>query len=181
MICALTEPTNRHLTKGYNNFYIETTKRHQCIIYLRLPTRTKHKSPSQASPPHTTQKPPQCKTQMLKTRKVRNPASCTDDAKHHNPNHHSSSLFLFELFIAACLALNASANPPATLDPLSLAPASWFEYPLSRAIGVAAAALLPTGRFEGGAGGVGFPLVPFAGLTGGGGGGGGTTALISSI
>jgi hypothetical protein len=83
--------------------------------------------------------------------------------------------------MAACLALNASANPPATELPLSLAPASWFEYPLSLATGAVADALLPTGRFEGGAGGVGFPLAPFAGLTGGGGGGGAATGLISSI
>jgi len=90
--------------------------------------------------------------------------------------------------MAACRCRKASARLPATLLPLSralsvLAPEP--EYPLSRGA-AAGAGFFPAGRFDGGAGGTGLPLVaaPLTPLTtaavgtgldaaGGGGGGGG--------
>lgn len=82
--------------------------------------------------------------------------------------------------IAACLCLNASANPPAILPLLSLAPPPSTEltplplYPLSRAESPGlGAGFLPAGRLAGGAGGLGLPLAGRAGGAGGGGGGAG--------
>ena len=86
--------------------------------------------------------------------------------------------------MAACRARRASARLPAMLSGLlaSLLP----EYPLSRAAG-AGAGFLPTGRFAGGTGGVGFPRVPLAipgaagtGRDTGGGRGGAWTAISST-
>lgn len=106
----------------------------------------------------------------------------------------SSSSFLELPCIALCLARNASARPPAKLGvgvlrPLLL-PLPLFEIliPESRGAGGGAGFRPATGRFAGGAGGVGLdriaaPLVPFTfGCPGGGGGvgrvvtGGGVTS-----
>jgi hypothetical protein len=90
--------------------------------------------------------------------------------------YHSSPLFPLPC-IAACLCLNASANPPAILPLLSRAPPLSTPlplYPLSLA--GSGAGLRPTGRLVGGAGGFGFPL---AGRAGGAGGGGGLCAISS--
>lgn len=78
--------------------------------------------------------------------------------------------------IACCLALSASANPPAILPLLSLAPVSLAlpEYPLSLLSGTG---LRAAGRLAGGAGGFGFP---FAGRAGAGGGGGGAVLTTCS-
>jgi hypothetical protein len=103
-------------------------------------------------------------------------------------------------FIAFCLAFSASARPPARppeagpfwLDGVA-EPLLPLAYPLSLG-GVSSPGLRPTGRFAGGAGGVGFALAaPFApgvdltaaGAGGGGGreaagGGGGGACLTSS-
>lgn len=84
--------------------------------------------------------------------------------------------------MAFCLALRASARPPARLGvgvlrPLSVPlPLVLRLIPESRGAGGGAGLRPAAGRFAGGAGGVGFartaaPLVPFALATGGGGGG----------
>ena len=90
--------------------------------------------------------------------------------------------------MAACRCRKASAKLPATLLPLSRTLSALLDpvwYPLSLGA-VGGAGFLPAGRFDGGAGGTGFPLVPASftpfitgiegtGLdaVGGGGGGGG--------
>lgn len=79
--------------------------------------------------------------------------------------HQSPSPFL--PCIAICLALSASANPPAILPLLSLAPVSLTPLPLYPLSLLSGAGLRAAGRFAGGAGGFGLP---FAGRTGGGGG-----------
>jgi hypothetical protein len=124
--------------------------------------------------------------------------------------HQSSSSSLPFPLTALCLALNASANPPARLPPPRLfgvarplfAPLPPPFAPVPRLIPESLAGLasgfLPVGRFAGGAGGVGFARVarPGAALPlsctegvgtarggaagGGGGGGARTVSWISS-
>jgi hypothetical protein len=95
--------------------------------------------------------------------------------------NHQSSSSSFPFCIALCLALKASASPPARLGVGVLRPLSVPLPPplrlIPESLGAAGAAgFLPaTGRFAGGAGGVGFaraadPFTPF-GLAAGGGGG----------
>ena len=97
---------------------------------------------------------------------------------------------LSSLCIALCLALRASARLPATLgvpppwpegvtDPLPVGVPP-FEYPLSLGVVSGAAGLPLTGRFAGGAGGVGFAFTagaPFALAAAGAGGGGGRVTV----
>jgi hypothetical protein len=93
--------------------------------------------------------------------------------------------------MALCLALNASAKPPAKLGvgvlrplsvPLPLAP--FMLIPESRGAGGGAGLRPPAGRFAGGAGGVGLnrmadPLAPLA-FAGAGGGGGGVGLMTGA-
>ena len=73
----------------------------------------------------------------------------------------------FRPCIAICRALSASANPPAILPLLSLAPVSLTPLPLYPLSLLSGAGLRAAGRLAGGAGGLGLP---FAGRAGAGGG-----------
>ena len=73
----------------------------------------------------------------------------------------------FRPCIAICLAHSASANPPAILPLLSLAPVSLTPLPLYPLSLLSGAGLRAAGRLAGGAGGLGFPLAGRAGAGGG--------------
>jgi hypothetical protein len=106
--------------------------------------------------------------------------------------HHQSSSSSRPFFcIALCLALNASANPPAkegvgVLRPLfsPLPPLPFMLIPESRGAGGGAGLRPAAGLFAGGAGGVGLPrtAAPFApfGLEAPGGGGGGVGRMTGA-
>lgn len=117
------------------------------------------------------------------------------------PTLHQSSSSSLPFCIAFCLALNASANPPARLGvgvlrplsvPLPVPPFKLIPESLGARTGAVFRAVA-AGRLAGGAGGAGFPravepLAPFAFAVAGGGGGGvgriigaGAGAGISSL
>ena len=110
---------------------------------------------------------------------------------HANFKLYQSSSSSRPFCIALCLALRASANPPAMLGvgvlrPLSVPlpvplDATPMLFPESRGAGGGAGLRPAAGLFAGGAGGVGFPraIDPFVFATGGGGGGVGLTTFCS--
>jgi hypothetical protein len=105
------------------------------------------------------------------------------DSWNSQPIIYQSSSSLRSFCIALCLALKASASPPAKLGvgvlrPLSVPlPLLFMLMPESRGASGGAGLRPAAGRFAGGAGGVGFPrtaapFVPLARMVVGGGGGG---------